>query len=262
MLAISQQPCVSLRRGTASARSTNTWLRTLMVCMVIVWTLWTTLSVNQNFISPSSAPQQKAVREPSSALDVAAANQAATRRQILSGAGMATLLPPSAALAFETYKDTISGFEFKYPTGLQKSSSKLYNYFVRDLVEPLESVGVRVQDTTRKSLDEVGDVNAVAQKLLDDTVPKGAPREVIKATSNKDKLGRRYDVIEYAYQWKFDPDTAARLGRRRFQLHSKALVIIDRKRQYLVLAAAEEPRWQINGDQLSSAIETFELIFD
>jgi len=70
--------------------------------------------------------------------------------------------------------------------------------------------------------DEIGDVNEVAKRLIEDVVPKGAPQEVIKAESKMDREGRRQDIIEYRYQWKFDKDMAARLGRKKFQLHCKA----------------------------------------
>lgn len=181
------------------------------------------------------------------------------RRQLLAGLGAAVVTPAMPALAFEAYKDPSGTWEFKYPTGLQKSESKLYNFFVRDLIEPLESVGVRVSPTTRKSLDEIGDANEVAKKLLEDTVPKGAPKEIIKAESKYDKEGRRTDIIEYAYQWKFDETTARAVGRQRFQLHSKALITIERKKQYLVLVSVEEPRWKNSGDLLGTAIDTFRL---
>lgn len=181
------------------------------------------------------------------------------RRQLLGGFGVAVAAPALPALAFETYKDPSGTWEFRYPTGLQKSESKLYNYFVRDIIEPLESVGVRISPSTRKSLDEVGDANEVAKKLVEDTVPKGAPLEIIKAESKYDKEGRRTDIIEYAYQWKFDSQAAMQLGRKRFQLHSKALVTVDKKRQYLVLVSVEEPRWTISGDLLCTAIDTFRL---
>lgn len=178
---------------------------------------------------------------------------------MLGGFGVAVAAPALPALAFETYKDPSGTWEFRYPTGLQKSESKLYNYFVRDIIEPLESVGVRISPSTRKSLDEVGDANEVAKKLVEDTVPKGAPLEIIKAESKYDKEGRRTDIIEYAYQWKFDSQAAMQLGRKRFQLHSKALVTVDKKRQYLVLVSVEEPRWTISGDLLCTAIDTFRL---
>jgi len=163
------------------------------------------------------------------------------------------------ALAFETYKDLPSGYAFTYPTGLQKSENKAYNIFLRDVIEPLESVGVKVTSTTRKSLDEIGDAKEVAKKLLADTIPAKAPQEIIKAESKFDKSGRRLDVIEYAYQWKFDPEMAQKMGRQRFQLHGKALIAIDKKKQYVVLAATEEPRWQSQGDLLSLPVDTFKF---
>jgi len=187
---------------------------------------------------------------------------AGSRRAAALGLGLAVAAPAGPAMAYETYKDSNLGFTFKYPTGLQKSDSPFYNAFFRDLIEPLESVGVKVTDTKRKSLDEIGDAKEVAKKLMDDTIPEGAPRELLSAESKKFRNGDRYDIIEYVYQWKFDKDLAKRLGRKKFQLHTKALITIDRKKQYLVLTAAEDQRWPIQGDQLALGVDTFQLIFD
>jgi len=186
--------------------------------------------------------------------------QAARRRQLLGGLGVVAASPALPALAFESYKDPSGIWEMKYPTGLQKSDSKLYTYFLRDIIEPLESVGVRISDTKRKSLDEIGDAMAVGKKLMEDSVPKGAPQEILKATTQYDKEGRRQDIIEYAYQWKFSDDLAKQVGRKKFQLHCKALVMVERKKQFLVLASVEEPRWQVSGDLLGVALDTFKIL--
>jgi len=172
--------------------------------------------------------------------------------------------PVVPALAYDTYKDTQRGYELKYPTGLQKSdSNKNYDLFLRDLIEPLESVSVRITDTKRKSLDEIGNATEVAQLLMKDNTPEKAPKELISAESKVDASGRRYDVVEYAFQWKFEDDLAQRLGRKRFQLHQKALITVDRRKQYFVLVGAEEDRWPIVGEgQLAVAIDTFTLLFD
>lgn len=185
---------------------------------------------------------------------------AAGRRELVGALGAAAASPALPALAFESYKDPSGIWEFKYNTGLQKSESKLWSYFLRDIIEPLESVGVRVSDTKRKSLDEIGDAMEVGKRLLADSVPKGAPSEIIKAETKYDREGRRQDIIEYAYQWKFDDTMAKQVGRKRFQLHSKALVMVERKKQYLVQVSVEEPRWPISGDLLCTAIDTFRLL--
>mmetsp|Transcript_40638 Transcript_40638/g.81894 ORF Transcript_40638/g.81894 Transcript_40638/m.81894 type:complete len:248 (-) Transcript_40638:85-828(-) len=184
------------------------------------------------------------------------------RRSVLGGLGIAAAAPSLPALAFETYKDLQNGVSFTYPTGLQKSDNKVYKFFVRDVIEPLESIGVKVIPTTRKGLDEIGDASEVAKKLVEDSIPPGAPKEIIKAESKVDKGGRRYDVIEYAYQWKFDPEMAQQVGRKRFQLHNKALVTIDKKKQYLVVVSTEEQRWATQGDLLSLAVDTFKFLSD
>lgn len=185
---------------------------------------------------------------------------AVQRRQLLAGLGLASAAPAAPAFAFETYSDMNNGFEFKYPLGLQKSPSKQYDYLLRDIIEPLEFVGIKVTKTPRGSLDEVGTAQEVAQKLLKDLVPEGAPQEVIKAESKTDAAGRRQDLIEFAYQWKFDDNLARQLGRRRFQLHCKALVTVANKKQFLLLIASEEPRWAFRGDDYSVALQTFKIV--
>lgn len=229
-------PAVVVLVGTAWVAATSVWnLRTLD------FSLWT----------------------PAASTPEAAGQAADQRRRTLIGGLAIAVAAPLPAFAYETYKDSNLGFEFKYPTGLQKTESSAYNLFLRDIIEPLESVGVKVTDTKRKSLDEIGDPETVAKLLMEDSIPKGAPRELIKVKSKTDGNGRRVDIVEYAYQWKFDPEMAKKVGKKRFQLHQKALITIDRKRQYVVFVGAEEERWLTSGEgDLASAIDTFTLTFN
>jgi len=183
------------------------------------------------------------------------------RRQLLTGAGLSTALTASPALAFETWVDSNQGYEFKFPTGPQKSTLKGYDVFYRDILEPLEYIGVKIVGTQRNSLDDVGTPQEVAEKLLKDVVPEGAPQEIISATSKKDEIGHRIDIIEYAYQWKFDDAMARQLRRKKFQLHCKAAVVVARKKQFVLTIASEENRWPIRGDDYMIAIDSFKLIY-
>jgi len=169
-------------------------------------------------------------------------------------------LPAVPAQADEIYKDNLQGFSFRYTNGLQKSNNKVFTVFLRDIIEPLESLGVKVTPTKRKSLDDVGDAMVVAKKLVEDTIPTGAPSEIISAKSKEDLLGRRYDVIEFCYQWFFDEETRTQVRRDRFQLHQKALIQIEKKKQYVLLLSIEENRWNIKSDQMSEAIDTWKLL--
>lgn len=189
---------------------------------------------------------------PSTALD--------SRRSLLVSTGLTAALPAVPAQADELFKDNLAGYSFKYPNGLQKSNNKVFTVFLRDIIEPLESLGVKVTPTKRKSLDEIGDAQAVAKKLVADTIPTGAPSEIISAKSKTDVQGRRYDIVEFRYQWFFDEETAQQLRRDRFQLHQKALIQIDKKKQYLLLISIEENRWDIKSDQMSEAIDTWKLL--
>ncbi|CAE7286082.1 PPL1, partial [Symbiodinium pilosum] len=77
------------------------------------------------------------------------------RRQLLTGVGLSTALTATPALA-DTYEDSNQGYEFQFPTGPQKSSLKGYDVFYRDILEPLEYIGLKVVKTERNSLDDVG----------------------------------------------------------------------------------------------------------
>jgi len=182
------------------------------------------------------------------------------RRSLLVSTGLTVALPAVPAQADEIYKDNLQGFSFRYTNGLQKSNNKVFTVFLRDIIEPLESLGVKVTPTKRKSLDDVGDAMVVAKKLVEDTIPTGAPSEIISAKSKTDVLGRRYDIIEFRYQWFFDEETAKQVRRDRFQLHQKALIQIDKKKQYLLLISIEENRWNIKSDQMCEAIDTWKLL--
>jgi len=166
-----------------------------------------------------------------------------------------------AALAYETYSDVNVGYEFKFPTGPQKSTNKGYDVFLRDIIEPLEFIGLKITKTERNSLDDVGSPQEVAEKLLKDIVPGGAPQEIISVSSKTDELGHRIDTVEFAYQWKFDEALARQLGRKKFQLHCKALIAIARNKQFLLQIASEENRWEYRGDDYQVAVDTFKLTY-
>eukprot|EP00931_Biecheleriopsis_adriatica_P118567 TRINITY_DN93939_c0_g1_i1.p1 TRINITY_DN93939_c0_g1~~TRINITY_DN93939_c0_g1_i1.p1 ORF type:complete len:239 (-),score=51.12 TRINITY_DN93939_c0_g1_i1:75-791(-) len=181
------------------------------------------------------------------------------RRQLLGGLALTSALP-APAFAFETYEDKYKGFGLKLPTGVQKYDNKGYDYFWRDLLEPLEFIAVKVLDSTRNDLKEVGPPEEVAKKIMGDLIPQGAPQELISATSGTNGLGGREDTIEFAYQWKFDQQMARMLGRQKFQLHAKAKVTVANKKQYLVIIASEENRWQFRGEDYKIALDSFGLI--
>mmetsp|Transcript_64907 Transcript_64907/g.125259 ORF Transcript_64907/g.125259 Transcript_64907/m.125259 type:complete len:196 (-) Transcript_64907:86-673(-) len=157
-------------------------------------------------------------------------------------------------------RTTVSVFNSGTQTASRSQTTRFSMCFFRDIVEPLESLGLKVTPTKRKSLEEIGDAMAVGKKLVADTIPTGAPNEIITAKSKEDALGRRYDIIEFRYQWYFEEELARQLGRQRFQLHQKALIQIYNKKQYLLLVSIEEPRWEIKSDQMLQAIDTWKLI--
>jgi len=198
----------------------------------------------------------------SSAGDSQEASLSPQRRQLLAGLGLSAAVPAAPALAYEVFKDTNLGVEFRYPTGLQKTENKLYNTFLKDVIEPLEAIGIKVVDSGRGTLEDIGDAKAVAEKLVADSVPEKAPREILSATSKIDDKGRRLDIIEYVYQWKFSPELRAATGRTRFELRNKAIITVYKRKQYLVVASCESQNWELRGDgQLALAIDTFKLLF-
>mmetsp|Transcript_7801 Transcript_7801/g.12408 ORF Transcript_7801/g.12408 Transcript_7801/m.12408 type:complete len:250 (+) Transcript_7801:78-827(+) len=230
--------------GRQSARRLKAW--PLLIGLTGLVTLH---SAGQSFISVRQTPSHEQ-------------NALTQRRQLLAGLGLAAAAPAVPAFAAESYTDINEGFEFRYPNGLQKSSSPGYDVFLRDILEPLEFIGVKVTETKRNNLDEVGTPQEVAEKLLKDLVPEGAPKEIISAKSRDDKYGfGRQDIIEFAYQWKFDEGMARQLGRKRFQVHMKALVSINRGKQFLVVIGSEENRWDLRGTDYNSAIDTFKFSF-
>mmetsp|Transcript_1624 Transcript_1624/g.2844 ORF Transcript_1624/g.2844 Transcript_1624/m.2844 type:complete len:237 (-) Transcript_1624:134-844(-) len=193
------------------------------------------------------------------------AADATPRRQLLGGLAGASLLPASPAFAFETYSDIQKGFEFRYPTGLQKSadpSTKFYDVFLRDILQPLEGVTVKVTDTSRNSLSEIGELKEVGIKLMEDSIPQQAPREFLGATIRTDKVGRQYAIFEWHYQWKFPDDLARQLERKKYQLREKAILVIDRKRQFVGKMSVEEERWaeRAKADDLGVFVDTFRLL--
>jgi len=196
----------------------------------------------------STRPAQQLAEEP-----------VAGRRKMLASLGVLPALPAASALALEEYTDQVLGIKFNHPLGLQKSQYKGYNVFLRDILQPLEYIGVKVVETQRKSLDDVGKPEEVAKKLVADLVPKKAPQEIIKVESFKDLAGRRNDIVEFAYQWVFDDATAKMVGRSKFQAHCKALVTIYNEKEYRVVIASEEDRWEFRSRDYGPAIDTFTI---
>eukprot|EP00929_Paragymnodinium_shiwhaense_P036833 TRINITY_DN196_c0_g1_i1.p1 TRINITY_DN196_c0_g1~~TRINITY_DN196_c0_g1_i1.p1 ORF type:complete len:310 (+),score=86.10 TRINITY_DN196_c0_g1_i1:341-1270(+) len=186
------------------------------------------------------------------------------RRTAFGGLGAAVVAAPVLpALAYESFTDASKGYAFKYPTGLEKFDRKGYATFLRDLIEPLEYIGVEVTDTKRKTVEEIGTDEEIAQKMLKELVPDKAPQELIKTSSKTDSSGRKFIIIEYRFQWKFDPDLATQLGRRTYQLHCKALLAVNKRKQYILSTGAEEARWEVHGEGgLDAAIQTFQLLID
>eukprot|EP00403_Amphidinium_massartii_P008263 CAMPEP_0178423176 /NCGR_PEP_ID=MMETSP0689_2-20121128/27554_1 /TAXON_ID=160604 /ORGANISM="Amphidinium massartii, Strain CS-259" /LENGTH=238 /DNA_ID=CAMNT_0020044763 /DNA_START=96 /DNA_END=812 /DNA_ORIENTATION=- len=192
-------------------------------------------------------------------------DQSIQRRNIVGGLAGAALLPASPAFAFETYTDLNKGFEFIYPTGLQKSadsSTKFYDVFLRDILQPLEGVSVKVTETSRNNLKEIGELKEIGIKLMDDSVPPQAPREFLGATMRKDRQGREYAVFEWHYQWKFPEELARQLERKKYQLREKAILVIDRKRQFVGKMSIEEERWseRAKPDDLGVFVDSFKLL--
>jgi hypothetical protein len=188
------------------------------------------------------------------------AGLASSRRGILLGLPGVAAFQAAPAFAKESYRDDANGYEFNYPTGLQQSKNPEYSVFFRDIIEVLDSIGVQTAETDRKDLSEIGKPEDVAAKLISVNVPKQAPREIIKVTSKTDKEGRRRDYVEYVYQWQFSKDMAQNLGRTKFQLHNYAMVCLDEKRQYIVIATAEDRRWPIIGDELKETVDKFRFL--
>eukprot|EP00929_Paragymnodinium_shiwhaense_P036834 TRINITY_DN196_c0_g1_i2.p1 TRINITY_DN196_c0_g1~~TRINITY_DN196_c0_g1_i2.p1 ORF type:complete len:266 (+),score=89.33 TRINITY_DN196_c0_g1_i2:78-875(+) len=186
------------------------------------------------------------------------------RRAAIGGLGAAVAAAPVLpALAYESFTDASKGYAFKYPTGLEKFDRKGYATFLRDLIEPLEYIGVEVTDTKRKTVEEIGTDEEIAKKMLKELVPDKAPQELIKTSSKTDSSGRKFIIIEYRFQWKFDPDLATQLGRRTYQLHCKALLAVNKRKQYILSTGAEEARWEVHGEGgLDAAIQTFQLLID
>mmetsp|Transcript_43696 Transcript_43696/g.100865 ORF Transcript_43696/g.100865 Transcript_43696/m.100865 type:complete len:237 (+) Transcript_43696:95-805(+) len=217
----------------------------------IVCVAFSQISLSTSFVA-ASAPSEKAALT-------------TQRRQLFGGLAGAALLPASPAFAFETYSDIQKGFEFRYPTGLQKSAdptTKFYDIFLRDILQPLEGVTVKVTDTSRNSLSEIGALKEVGIKLMEDSIPPQAPREFLGATTRTDKAGREYAIFEWHYQWKFPEDLAVQLERKKYQLREKAILVIDRKRQFVGKMSIEEERWgeRAKPDDLGVFVDTFRIL--
>lgn len=225
----------------------------------VVWVLLGLALVSSN-VRLSDVACYVPTRSASTGSKPAVNSAAATtnRRAILGGLGAAGLAPVAPAHALETFRNDDLRYSLKHPGGLQESKNPAYNFFLRDIIEPLDSIAVQVIESKRKSLDEIGTPQEVAEKLLADLIPPKAPREIIKAESIEVD-GQRRDIIEYRFQWKFDKAAAELIGRTRYQLHCRALVALGRRKQFVVLEQLEEPRWVKNEGNYYQALKTFEL---
>merc|ERR1712107_15694 len=114
---------------------------------------------------------------------------------------------------------------------------------------------MKVVDTKRNSLFEIGsNITEVGERVMSELIPPKAPRELISAKTKTDSQGRTYGIFEFAWQGKFSPESAKKLGRKRYQLHCKALLAVFRKKQFILQVTSEEKRWEDVAEQLSTSI--------
>jgi|UniRef100_A0A7S4FTV2 photosystem II oxygen-evolving enhancer protein 2 len=175
-----------------------------------------------------------------------------SRRQLLQGATAATLaMSASPALAvapkgFKGHKDQYDGYQFLYPFGWQEVSVDGQDVLFKDIIEPLETVGVTVTPTERTSVSELGDVQQVCFTIADNFLTTKTQQVTILDARSEESEGITYYSMEFLAK-----------SSSGFTRHALAVLAICNGKLFTCLTGASEKRWKTMQSKLRTTIESF-----
>ena len=98
---------------------------------------------------------------------------------------------------YSPVKNVQKGYAFLYPFGWQEVSVDGAEVTYKDIIEPLESISLEILPSNKSSIDEYGEVNALAETLVKQVlVPPNQEGKVMSA-SMRENEGTKYYTIEY-----------------------------------------------------------------
>jgi len=180
------------------------------------------------------------------------------RRELLAVTTLAAaslVLPSSPALAlskppkgFSAHADQIDNYAFIYPFGWEEVAVKGQDITFKDVIEPLESVGVNIIKTDKNDLSELGPPDAVAKALVERVLSSPTqPVKLLKA-AERDTDGRKYYTFEFLSQG----GTYVR--------HGLATVAIGYGKFYTLITGANERRFSKVEPKLRVIVDSFQLL--
>lgn len=193
--------------------------------------------------SPNASTQSSSTSQPS-------------RRALLSAVGAIALsgaiAEPSHAAklkGFNVVKDTGDKYLFAYPFGWQEVTVDGADVVYKDIIEPLESVSVTLVPTDKKTLNEFGTAEEVAETLA--TRVLTSPNQEVKVlrTQTVAKEGKTY------YQFEFTSKAS------NYTRHALASVTVADGKFYTLVTGANEKRWNKMKDKLQTVVDSFQLIY-
>ncbi|KAF5839511.1 chloroplast oxygen-evolving complex/thylakoid lumenal 25.6kDa protein [Dunaliella salina] len=199
----------------------------------------------------SSSHSQAELAEP------CAATPAASRRQLLGAASLASALltGPQAALAaaktpkgFSAFEDVGDGYKFLYPFGWQEVAVDGADVVFKDIVEPLEYISVTITTTEKTDIAEFGTKEEVADTLAKEVLTPPGQEVNILSSEARDLNNRNYFEFEFTAK---NP---------RYTRHALAVVAVANGKFYTLTTGANEKRWGRISDRLKTSIRSFTLL--
>ncbi|GJP32659.1 hypothetical protein CLOM_g17266 [Closterium sp. NIES-68] len=185
------------------------------------------------------------------------ATPAATRRNVLLGTASAVslalapapLLDSALALAapkgYAAHQDAVDRYQFYYPFGWQEVSVRGQDVVFKDVIEPLESVSVNIFPTEKTSLAEIGDINQVAQTLVEKVLTAPSQKTKLIDTRVRELDGRTYYDFEFVAQ------------ASSYTRHALGTIAIANGKFYTLTTGANERRWSRVEEKLRTVVASF-----
>jgi len=167
----------------------------------------------------------------------------------------ATSLPCSPAGAvtkppkgFSVHTDQVDNYAFYYPFGWEEVVVKGQDVTFKDVIEPLESVGVNIIKTDKTDLTELGSPDLVARTLVEKVLSVPSQPVKLVSASERDVDGRKYYSFEFLAQ-------APNYVRR-----GLGTVAIGYGKFYTCITGANERRYGKVEEKLKAIVDSFQLL--
>ncbi|CAM6100039.1 unnamed protein product [Calypogeia fissa] len=164
------------------------------------------------------------------------------------GMGIGPALAEKPPKGFSAVLDNADGYAFLYPFGWQEVAVKGQDVAFKDVIEPLESVGVSIVKTDKTSLEELGSPDEVARALVEKVLSSPTQKTALKEAKARVTNGRTYYQFEFVVQAK------------NFTRHALGAVAVNGGKFFTLTTGANERRWEKIEDKLRQVVDSFQTL--